>query len=59
VAKRLQERARGGQTLLSRATYELLDGIPARRLARVRLPGRKEPITPYVIEADGIAPLPP
>lgn len=51
VAKRLQERAQGGQILLSEATYRLAPDPRARRLEAVQLPGRQEPIVAYVIEA--------
>jgi class 3 adenylate cyclase len=51
VAKRLQDIAKGGQTLLSEATYGQTQGIKAKRLGPVQLPGREEAVTPYLIEA--------
>lgn len=50
IAKRLQERARRGQILISRETFELNPGIVASPPSRVRLPGRKEPTTVYVLK---------
>ncbi|OGO08408.1 MAG: hypothetical protein A2Z66_06635 [Chloroflexi bacterium RBG_13_66_10] len=50
VAKRLQEQALGGQLLISRATYELVKGIKAKRLKPLQLFGRQEPIEAYLIE---------
>jgi class 3 adenylate cyclase len=50
VAKRLQERARRGQILISRATFDMVKGIRAGPPTPVRLPGRKKPITVFVME---------
>ena len=49
VAKRLQERADGGQILLSEATYRLVKRIRARKRPPLRLIGRRGPITAYTI----------
>jgi class 3 adenylate cyclase len=49
VAKRLQERAEGGQILLSEATFQLVKRIRARKLAPLRLIGRRGAITAYTI----------
>ncbi len=50
VAKRLQERARAGQILITRATYEQVHGIRAGRPTAVRLAGRKKTITVFALE---------
>lgn len=50
VAKRLQERAEGGIILLSKATYEQIEGIKAEKLPAIRLPGRRESIHAYRID---------
>lgn len=50
VAKRLQERARRGQILLSSATFALAPGLSTRPPSQVRLPGRKEPIMVHVLK---------
>lgn len=49
VAKRLQEMAQGGQVLLSRATYEQVQGVRARRLRPRKVLGRQEPVEAYLI----------
>lgn len=49
VAKRLQDMATGGQTLLSAETYEQIKRVKARKLDPVQLPGRQEQTTPYLI----------
>jgi adenylate cyclase len=51
VAKRLQETALAGQTLVSQATVQMVPGLAARRLDPLVLPGRTEPVLAYVIEA--------
>lgn len=51
VAKRLQEAALPGQTLISQATLLLVPGVTARRLEPLSLPGRHEPVLAYAIEA--------
>jgi class 3 adenylate cyclase len=51
VAKRLQEAAPAGQTLVSEATCRMVPGLTARRLDALSLPGRQETIVAYVIEA--------
>jgi len=50
VANRLQEKACGGQILLSEATYQQVQGIQAARLDPFEIPGRVEPVTAYLIE---------
>lgn len=50
VAKRLQENAESGQIMMSDATYQELQGVEAERLRAVRLPGRQEKVTPYLIK---------
>jgi class 3 adenylate cyclase len=50
VAKRLQEQALGGQVLISRATYEQVSGIKAKRLKPLQLFGRQEPIEAFLLE---------
>jgi class 3 adenylate cyclase len=50
VAKRLQEQALGGQVLISRATYEQVKGIKAKRLKPLQLFGRQEPIEAFLIQ---------
>jgi adenylate cyclase len=52
VAKRLQEAALAGQTLVSEATCQMVPGLTARRLNALTLPGRHEQVVAYVIEAD-------
>jgi adenylate cyclase len=49
VAKRLQERAAGGQILLSEATYKLVKRVRARKQPPLKLLGRKGSITAYAI----------
>jgi len=49
VAKRLQERAEGGQILLSEATFQMVKRIRARKLPPLRLIGRRGAITAYTI----------
>jgi class 3 adenylate cyclase len=51
VAKRLQETALAGQTLVSEATVQVVPGLGARRLEPLILPGRTEPVLAYLIEA--------
>jgi class 3 adenylate cyclase len=51
VAKRLQETAHAGQTLVSEATVRMVAGLQARRLEPLILPGRTEPVLAYLIEA--------
>lgn len=55
VAKRLQEAAAAGQTLVSEATCRMVPGLKARRLDALTLPGRQETVIAYVIEADASA----
>jgi class 3 adenylate cyclase len=55
VAKRLQETAAAGQTLVSEATCRMVPGLAARRLDALSLPGRQETVVAYVIEADASA----
>jgi class 3 adenylate cyclase len=55
VAKRLQETAAAGQTLVSEATCRMVPGLAARRLDALSLPGRQETVVAYVIEADAPA----
>jgi len=50
VAKRLQEQATGGQTLISGDTYALVQIEGVRELTGIELPGRQESITGYLIE---------
>jgi adenylate cyclase len=50
VAKRLQEQALGGQVLISRATYEQVKGIKAKRLKPLQLFGRQEPVEAFLLE---------
>jgi adenylate cyclase len=52
VAKRLQEAAPAGQTLVSEATCRMVPGLTARRLDALTLPGRQETVVAYVIEAE-------
>jgi adenylate cyclase len=51
IAKRLQERAAGGQILLSAATFGQVKRIRARKRPPMRLRGRKGSITAYAIGA--------
>jgi class 3 adenylate cyclase len=50
VAKRLQERAEGGQVLLSGVTHDLVEVESAQELAGIDLPGRRGLITAYLVE---------
>jgi class 3 adenylate cyclase len=50
VAKRLQDAAQSGQILFSQDTFEELKGVEAKRLKPLKLPGREERVTPYLIE---------
>lgn len=50
VAKRLQERARRGQILLSSATFALAPDLFTGPPNQVRLPGRKEPIMVHILK---------
>ncbi|MGH2621403.1 MAG: adenylate/guanylate cyclase domain-containing protein [Anaerolineales bacterium] len=50
VAKRLQDVAQSGQILFSEDTFAELKGVEAKKLKPVKLPGREERVTPYVIE---------
>jgi class 3 adenylate cyclase len=50
VAQRLQESAESGQIMLSEASYQELQGVEADRLKPVKLPGRQEKVTPYLIK---------
>jgi class 3 adenylate cyclase len=50
VAKRLQEIARGGQILLSEATYRSVKCDLAQKMDSVQLPHLQEPITAYRIQ---------
>jgi class 3 adenylate cyclase len=50
VAKRLQENARGGQVIVSRATYELVQGVKAKPLKPLRLIGRRRRVEAYLIQ---------
>ncbi len=50
IAKRLQEVAQSGQTLISQATLLQVPGVAARKLEPLDLPGRQEPVLAYVIE---------
>lgn len=49
VAKRLQEHAEAGETLVSAATARLVPGLAGRRLDPLTLPGRSEPVVAYVL----------
>ncbi|MFQ5930825.1 MAG: adenylate/guanylate cyclase domain-containing protein, partial [Nitrospiraceae bacterium] len=49
VAKRLQDTAESGEIKFSLETFEELSGVEARKLRPVKLPGRQEKVTPYVI----------
>jgi adenylate cyclase len=53
VAKRLQEISRGGQILLSEATYKHLKDVKAEKLEDVQLPQLQERITAYLVEEKG------
>ncbi|MBN1266210.1 MAG: response regulator [Anaerolineales bacterium] len=52
IAKRLQERARGGQILLTSATYDLVKpmSVSARALKPLRLTGRNTKVSCYLVE---------
>jgi class 3 adenylate cyclase len=50
IAKRLQEVALAGQTLVSQATLLMVPGVAAGRLESLELPGRQEPVLAHVIE---------
>ncbi|MFP3855169.1 MAG: adenylate/guanylate cyclase domain-containing protein [Anaerolineales bacterium] len=52
IAKRLQERAAGGQILMSESTYEQVSVDGAQELSGIELPGRRGAITAYLLEAD-------
>ncbi|MCH7609680.1 MAG: response regulator [Chloroflexi bacterium] len=49
VAKRLHDRAKPGQILFTSETYKELNGVKAKKLRSLKLPGRQKQITPYVI----------
>lgn len=49
VAKRLQEHARGGEILISQATFEDVQVQGAEKLVDLRLPGRTENVTAHRI----------
>jgi class 3 adenylate cyclase len=46
----LQDAAQSGQILFSQDTFEELKGVDAKRLKPLKLPGRQERVTPYLIE---------
>jgi len=50
VAKRLQDVAKSGQILFSQDTFSELKGVEAKKLKPLKLPGREERVTPYLIE---------
>lgn len=50
ITKRLQDIARGGQTLLTEQTYQACQGVKAVKLEPMAIPGRREKIVPYLIE---------
>jgi len=52
IAKRLQEKARGGQILLTSATHALLSSVPdsARKIPPLQLEGRDHTVSCYLIE---------
>ena len=50
MAKRLTEIAQSGQILFSQDTFQELKGVQAKKLKPVKLPGREEQATPYLIE---------
>lgn len=52
VAKRLQERAQGGEILISQATYEDVKVKAAEKMVDLQLPGRSENVTAYRILAN-------
>jgi class 3 adenylate cyclase len=52
VAKRLQDVAQSGQILFSLETYQQLKGVEAKKLKPVKLPGREERVTPYMIDME-------
>jgi len=54
VAKRLHDRAKRGQILFSSETFNELNGVKAKKLRSVKLPGRQKQITPYVISVKNI-----
>jgi adenylate cyclase len=47
VAKRLQEKAGGGQVLISQATRRVVKGIRTRKVPPVRLPGRQDVVPAF------------
>ena len=51
IAKWLQEQVEGGQILISRAVYEQVPGLTARRLDPMILFGRTEPVEAYLLES--------
>jgi adenylate cyclase len=51
IAKRLQEQAIGGQTLISEDTYGQVQIADVRELPRIELPGRQGKITCFMIES--------
>jgi class 3 adenylate cyclase len=50
IAKRLQEHAETGQVILSRATYDQVKGIKAKRLKPLKVFGRQESVEAYLIQ---------
>ena len=52
VAKRLHDRAKSGEVLFSKETFEELRGVEAKRLRSVKLPGRQEQVVPYLISIE-------
>jgi adenylate cyclase len=52
VAKRLQDRARGGEILLSEATYQESGMANGTRLDPIELPGRSELVPAYMIKSE-------
>jgi adenylate cyclase len=50
IAKRLQEHAETGQVILSRATYDQIKGIKAKRLKPLKVFGRQESVEAYLIQ---------
>ena len=53
VARRLQETARAGETLISEATYKLLPEIQVQPIGEKVLPGRSDPVVVYSLKGMG------
>ena len=53
VARRLQETARAGETLISEATYQLMPKVRVDAIGEKFLPGRSDPVVVYSLKGMG------